>query len=134
MLQEVLQPAGKQPLPVVAKNDYMAKADLTLRSMPDRNVHKKISELVLGDPCEDTHAYIDSPVKELGRGHRSLYHDPLSASLIGFIKNGYKGATSGILHIITDRYFNTYLSKEALRFSLKVIEYKGGENRRSFKN
>jgi hypothetical protein len=96
---------------------------IVLKSMPDRNTHKKISELIVGNPCEETHAYIDSPVKELGYGHRKLYHDPMSASLIGAFKNGYRGVISGILHIITDRYFNTYLSKETLRLSLKIIEH-----------
>ncbi len=113
----------KQPPSVVIKNNYSLDNSIVLKSMPDRNIHKKISEFIVGTPCEETHAYIDGPVKELGYGHRKLYHDPMSAGLIGVFKNGYRGAISGILHIITDRYFNTYLSKEALRFSLKVIEH-----------
>jgi len=60
--------------------------------MPERYIHKKLSELVLDNSCEETHAAIDEPVKEMGRGHRKLYHDPFSAGIIGFFENGYKGA------------------------------------------
>lgn len=91
--------------------------------MPDRNIHKKISELIIGDACEKTHEVIDSAVKEMGRGHRVLYHDPISASLIGLYENGYKGLVSGIMHIVTDKYADNYLYKETLRFSLKLAEY-----------
>lgn len=91
--------------------------------MPDKYIHKKLSELILGESCEKTHEAIDKPVKEMGRGHRKLYHDPISASLIGLFENGCKGAISAAMHIVTDKYANNYVSKEALRFSLKIIEY-----------
>ncbi len=91
--------------------------------MPDRYTHMKISELLLGDRCEKTHAAIDYPVKELGRGHRSLNHDPISAGLIGIFEDGYEGLVSSIAHLIADKYANNYLYKETLRFSLKMIEY-----------
>jgi len=95
--------------------------------MPDRYIHKKLSELILGDPCEKTHTAIDAPVKEMGRGHRELYHDPISAGLVGLFEDGCKGAISAAVHIITDKYANNYVSKEVLRFSLKMIEYAKNE-------
>lgn len=91
--------------------------------MPERYTHKKLSELILGDPCEETHAAIDEPVKEMGRAHRKLYHDPVSAGLIGFFENGYKGAISAAMHIMTDKYVDDYIYKEALKFSLKILEH-----------
>jgi hypothetical protein len=125
----------EQPLSVVIKNNYSLDNSIVLKSMPDRNIHKKISELIVGNTCEETHAYIDGPVKEFGYGHREFYHDPVSAGLIGLFNNGYRGAISGILHIIIDRCFNTYLSKETLRLSLKVFEHEKGKIRKGiFKN
>lgn len=91
--------------------------------MPDRSTHKKISEILLGNACEDTHAAIDEPVKRYGSGHRRFYHDPLSAFLIGISKDGYKGAISGLIHITTDRYVDSKIKKDTVNYSLKIIEY-----------
>ena len=89
--------------------------------MPERYVHKKLSELLFGDSCEATHAAIDEPVKELGRGHRKLYHDPISAGLIGLVEDGYKGALSSTVHIITDNCTSNPIYKEALKLSLEIL-------------
>jgi len=81
--------------------------------MPERIVHKKISKLLLGSSCERTHKAIDYPVKYLGKKHRILFHDPISAMVIGFLFDGYEGAASGLLHIVADRYGGilNYLNK-----------------------
>jgi len=73
--------------------------------MPDHRVHKKISKLLLEKDCELTHSVIDYPVRFLGENHRILFHDPLSASVIGFISDGYVGVFAGLLHLATDKYF-----------------------------
>ena len=59
--------------------------------MPSRRVHKKLSRIISGDDCERTHELIDYPYRFLGRKHRILFHDPISASVIGYISDGYKG-------------------------------------------
>lgn len=77
--------------------------------MPSRDSHKKISRYVTGESCNLTHAIIDYPVRYLGRKHQVLFHDPLSALLIGLFADGYSGAISGLLHIGAD-YINKELS------------------------
>jgi hypothetical protein len=52
--------------------------------------------------CERTHRTIDYPVKFFGKGHRILFHDPLSASFIGFLTDGEKGVYAGLSHILLD--------------------------------
>lgn len=89
--------------------------------MPERYIHKKISEFLLGDSCEATHAAIDEPVKKYGRGHRKLYHDPISASLIGLFEDGYKGVISAAVHIITDKCVDNQIYKDALKLSLGIL-------------
>ena len=70
--------------------------------MPSRDIHKLVSKLLTGYNCNRTHAAIDYPVKYLRNCHRVLFHDPLSAFVIGYICDGPKGAVSGVAHIITD--------------------------------
>ncbi len=91
--------------------------------MPERYVHEKISRILLGKKYSEVHKIIDYPVKYLGRKHRILFHDILTASLIGFSIYGYNGALAGILHLITDKYFNTKFRKKLLNFSLEILAY-----------
>jgi len=51
---------------------------------------------------------IDYPVKFLGRKHRVLFHDPLSAAVIGYFVDDYDGAYSGILHLAVDEICSEY--------------------------
>ena len=76
--------------------------------MPNREVHKLISKLITGYDCEKTHAIIDWPTKYLGRNHRVLFHDPISASLIGYFCDGPEGTISGLAHIVTDYLITKY--------------------------
>lgn len=70
--------------------------------MPSREVHRLISRIITGYDCDKTHAVIDLPFRYLGRGHRVLFHDPVSAALIGYLCDREQGAISGIAHIVTD--------------------------------
>ena len=79
--------------------------------MPSREVHKIISKIITGYDCDKTHAAIDWPVKYLGRNHRILFHDPISAFIIGYFCNGPEGAASGIAHIATDYLTSKYKKK-----------------------
>ena len=74
--------------------------------MPDGYIHRKISKILLGESCRKTNKAIDYPVKILGKNHRILFHDPLSALAIGFILDGYSGAFSALLHLAADEYFS----------------------------
>ena len=91
--------------------------------MPERYVHEKISRILLGKKYSKVHKIMDYPVRYLGRKHRILFHDILSASLIGFLTYGWDGALAGILHLITDKYFNTKLKKKLLNSSLEILTY-----------
>jgi hypothetical protein len=70
--------------------------------MPSRNTHKLISRYITGESCELTHVIMDYPVKYLRNRHRILFHDPVTALVIGILADGYKGGASGLLHIATD--------------------------------
>ena len=87
--------------------------------MPDRATHKKFSKLLLGDDCNATHAAIDYPFRFLGRKHRVLFHDPLSAVLIGYFMDDYKGVASAVLHLAADEYLKPRRAKPLM----KVLNY-----------
>lgn len=70
--------------------------------MPNRNVHKKISKIVVDDSCERIHYLIDFPYRFLGKKHRILFHDPVSAVIIGYLAEGNKGVVSALTHIVAD--------------------------------
>jgi len=83
--------------------------------MPSREVHRLISKLLTGCYCDRTHSSIDAPFRYLPakykRHHRILFHDPLTAAAIGYVRDGERGAISGIAHIVTD-YVVTWLRKK----------------------
>jgi len=85
--------------------------------MPSNHTHKKISKLLLGKNCRLTHEIIDYPVRFLGEKHRVLFHDPVSAAVIGYVTNGPEGVYSGLLHLAADRICSKYKIVE------KLIEY-----------
>jgi len=74
--------------------------------MPSREVHRLISRVITGYDCDKTHATIDLPYRyfpaKYKRKHRILFHDPLSAVVIGYLCDGEMGAVSGVAHIMTD--------------------------------
>jgi hypothetical protein len=76
--------------------------------MPSSRTHREITKILLGKDCIGTNRAIDYPVKFFGRGHRVLFHDPLSAAVIGYILDGYDGAAAGILHLAADKICSKY--------------------------
>lgn len=85
--------------------------------MPTSYIHKKISKILLDKSCENTNKFIDYPVKIFGKKHRILFHDPISALIIGIACDGLEGAASGLLHIATDSYCSKY------PIVRKILEY-----------
>ena len=71
--------------------------------MPDREVHRYTSKLLLGESYDEVHSVLDGPVKQLGRRHRVLYHDPVEAALIGYKIAGLEGALAALVHVTVDR-------------------------------
>jgi len=91
--------------------------------MPSRGLHRKLSKFLLGDDCNATHAAIDYPFRFIGRGHRRLFHDPLSAAIIGYVMDSYKGVASAELHLMADKYLNPRYAKiaeKALSYAAKL--------------
>lgn len=70
--------------------------------------HRAISKLVTGDEHPEVHRCIDWPYWFLGRRHRRLFHDPLSAGVLGAVvsmaygKDPVSGALAAQAHIIQD--------------------------------
>jgi hypothetical protein len=63
-------------------------------------------KILIGYSCEHVHYLLDYPYKFLGKKHRILFHDPLSAMIIGYLVEGDKGIISALADIITD-YFSS---------------------------
>jgi hypothetical protein len=86
---------------MVVANLHMKKF-YPISLMPNRSTHNKISRMLVEDPCDRVHYVMDYPSRYLGRGHRILFHDPITAMLIGYSLKGKRGAASAIAHILTD--------------------------------
>ena len=66
----------------------------------NRREHEKFSKEIIGCKCSNTHKWIDYPVKFMGRKHRKLFHDPITATIIGCIVD--KNCLCGITHLLAD--------------------------------
>jgi hypothetical protein len=87
-----------------------------VKDLPDLQTHKKISELLIGNACEQTNRTIDYPVRFLGREHRILFHDPLSAALIGMMTGGRDGVYSALIHLAVDKYCGNQIMRKFLEY------------------
>ena len=85
--------------------------------MPSCYKHEKFSKLLVGYSCKRTHKLLDYPVRFLGKKHRKLFHDPISALVIGFLSDGLNGSLSALSHIILDE---AYSKNKILK---KLIDY-----------
>jgi len=65
-------------------------------------VHKAVDKFVFGRAFPKVHVELDRPAYVLGKKHRMLLHDPISAMLIGRSVAGEKGATVALLHVVVD--------------------------------
>jgi len=88
--------------------------------MPNKAVHGLISRMLVGNDCSATHKVMDMPYKIYQSRHRKLFHDPLSAVVLGFLTNGYDGVVAGLSHILAD-----YLVTESKRIMRKYGRCKG---------
>jgi hypothetical protein len=79
--------------------------------LPSRRVHEALDSIFLGRKFSQVHKLIDLPVRSMGKKHRALFHDPLSAIAIGYAVGGLGGAMSALLHIAVDSLF-TELKKQ----------------------
>jgi len=75
----------------------------------NRQQHNGLCRLVLGNSCNMVNSVLDFPSKFLGPKHRVLFHDPVTATLLGVMcdgKNPVRGAVAGLLHIGSDWFFS----------------------------
>jgi len=79
--------------------------------LPSRKVHEALDRVFLGRKFSQVHRLIDLPARSVGKKHRALFHDPLSAIAIGYAVGGLDGAMSALLHIAVDSLF-TELKKQ----------------------
>jgi len=97
--------------------------------MPNKETHKKICELFLGESFGDVDTIIDWPVRYMGKSHRELNHGLIEATLIGLIITGeVKGGAAGALHTITDQAVS--FLKQELKKSSEVKKCNGKKNKR----
>ncbi len=68
--------------------------------MPSHEVHSLISKALFGKSYREVDRAIDRPYKFLGRKHRKLFHDPISASVISYAR--CRSPFPGLLHIYLD--------------------------------
>ena len=88
--------------------------------MPSRKVHEALDMLVFGKKHTRVHRALDMPSMWLGERHRVLFHDPVSALIIGSALDGSEGALSALLHIYLDAYHDKNLNIERLVNKIKV--------------
>lgn len=69
--------------------------------MPSHEVHRKVEELVFGRSFPKVDRAIDAPFLIMGRGHRKLFHDYLTAAYVSYVVCG--DPLPGVLHLTTDR-------------------------------
>lgn len=71
--------------------------------------HGIVSESITGDKHEEVHRLLDWPYRVLGRRHRILFHDPITAPVLGAFaawragKSPLSGAKAGAVHPLQDR-------------------------------
>lgn len=97
--------------------------------MPSRYIHKQISKILVKKECDRTHKIIDYPVKFLKAKHRILFHDPLSAMIIGFLADGRKGVYAGLLHMATDYCCSEH---RILKYAVETVVYMKKEAEKLF--
>lgn len=68
--------------------------------MPSRKVHTMDSRL--GGYSRKVNNMIDLPYAWLGNKHRVLFHDPVSAMMLGYIIDGQRGAIGALRHLALD--------------------------------
>lgn len=71
--------------------------------MPSWRLHRLVDKIVLGREYPEVHRALDLPYLWLGPKHRILFHDPITATMMGYAIAGPRGALSALLHITLDR-------------------------------
>jgi len=71
--------------------------------MPGRSVHVKVDRMLLKRPHPRVHRMLDLPHLWMGERHRRLFHDPLTAMMVGYAVDGPEGGLSALLHVMTDK-------------------------------
>lgn len=92
--------------------------------MPNRQVHNFVNKILLGESYSKVSKLIDYPIKILpGPKHRVLFHDVISAPIVGtVVSRNIKGTVAALSHITVDacctknkalKNFLTFLSKNS---------------------
>jgi hypothetical protein len=71
--------------------------------VPSWRLHRLVDKIVLGREYPEVHRALDLPYLWLGPKHRILFHDPITATMMGYAIAGPRGALSALLHITLDR-------------------------------
>ncbi len=76
--------------------------------MPGGGDHRRWTRRLLGNSHPEVHRWVDWPHRFMGRNHRMLFHDPISAPAVGSLaalvhgNNPLTGAAAGLIHIGQD--------------------------------
>jgi hypothetical protein len=79
--------------------------------VPSWRLHRLVDKIVLGREYPEVHRALDLPYLWLGPKHRILFHDPVTATLLGFMIAGPGGALSALLHITLDRELSNRVAR-----------------------
>jgi hypothetical protein len=72
--------------------------------MPSHKLHKYVDKLMFGKAYPEVHKALDKPCFWLGKKHRILFHDPLSAMILAYkASNDSYGWLSGYMHTWLDK-------------------------------
>jgi hypothetical protein len=78
--------------------------------MPSLSAHRYIDLLYFGKSYWKIHREMDKPVKYLGRGHRVLFHDSISATLIA--KHHYPNDPNAIWAALQHIYYDNQCTED----------------------
>lgn len=100
--------------------------------MPDRELHNRFNELVLGASFSSVSGIMDEPYSRFKQKHRNLRHD--SAFLLEALNRfGLRSALAAWLHLVLDYDRDLAMTMEAFE-SLRVVSGKSqrrGSSRRA---
>jgi len=92
-------------------------------SVLERYVYKKTFELLLGESYDIVNKIIDYSVKSIVDNREKFLQAPILTGAMGILSEGYKDLIDEAIDFMKDNHGGMHVSKDALKLSLKMIDY-----------
>lgn len=94
-----------------------------LENVLERYVYKKTFELLLGESYEVVSKIVDYSMKSIVDNREKFLQAPILTGAMGIVSEGYKDLIDGAVDFMKDNHGGMYVTKDALKLSLKMIDY-----------